>query len=196
MMLNVCCNGVWLYSWFSTTRASAPFFSSTTIRVCACRPDSFRTSEMSLIRSSRTASTIRSTSVFCISAYGISSIISDSRPVLLVSTWHTPRTITRPRPSLYASKIPRLPRITPPVGKSGPLRPCRSTAPSSPTSSAISSGSVISGWSSTRVIESRISTGLCGGRLVAMPTAMPMPPFTSKFGNLPGSTIGSCKRSS
>jgi hypothetical protein len=38
--------------------------------------------------------------------------------------------------------------------------------------------------------------GLCGGRLVAMPTAMPMPPLISRLGNLPGSTVGSVRRSS
>ena len=35
------------------------------------------------------------------------------------------------------------------------------------------------------------SPRLCGGMLVAMPTAMPPEPLTSRFGNLAGSTTGS-----
>ena len=31
---------------------------------------------------------------------------------------------------------------------------------------------------------------------VAMPTAMPVEPFTSRFGNFDGRTVGSCSRSS
>ena len=37
-----------------------------------------------------------------------------------------------------------------------------------------------------------ISPRLCGGMLVAMPTAMPPAPLTSRFGNCAGRTIGSC----
>ena len=33
---------------------------------------------------------------------------------------------------------------------------------------------------------------LCGGMLVAMPTAMPLEPLTSRFGNRAGRTTGSC----
>jgi hypothetical protein len=32
---------------------------------------------------------------------------------------------------------------------------------------------------------------LCGGMFVAMPTAMPAEPFTSRFGNGAGRTVGS-----
>ena len=35
------------------------------------------------------------------------------------------------------------------------------------------------------------STRLCGGQLVAMPTAIPVAPLTSRFGKAAGSTIGS-----
>jgi hypothetical protein len=45
----------------------------------------------------------------------------------------------------------------------------------------------------TRMIASRISEGLCGGRLVAMPTAMPTPPLMSRFGSFAGSTVGSIR---
>ena len=36
------------------------------------------------------------------------------------------------------------------------------------------------------------SERLCGGMLVAMPTAMPVVPFNSRFGTLVGRTEGSC----
>lgn len=38
---------------------------------------------------------------------------------------------------------------------------------------------------------STTSRRLCGGMLVAMPTAMPEEPFTSRLGALAGSTVGS-----
>ena len=37
---------------------------------------------------------------------------------------------------------------------------------------------------------------LCGGMLVAMPTAMPDEPLASRFGNAAGSTTGSCSEPS
>ena len=37
---------------------------------------------------------------------------------------------------------------------------------------------------------------LCGGMFVAMPTAMPVPPLTSRFGNAAGKTTGSMSLSS
>ncbi len=36
------------------------------------------------------------------------------------------------------------------------------------------------------------SPKLCGGMFVAMPTAIPVDPFTSRFGNRAGRTSGSC----
>src|SRR5207247_1895889 len=41
-----------------------------------------------------------------------------------------------------------------------------------------------------------VSTRLCGGMFVAMPTAMPAEPFTIRFGSRAGRTVGSCRRSS
>ena len=41
-----------------------------------------------------------------------------------------------------------------------------------------------------------VSVRLCGGILVAMPTAMPVWPLTSRFGTLVGSTEGSDSDSS
>ncbi len=55
----------------------------------------------------------------------------------------------------------------------------------------VASGLSIS--SSTALATSR---RLCGGMLVAMPTAMPREPLTSRLGILDGSTVGSCSRSS
>jgi DNA gyrase subunit A len=43
---------------------------------------------------------------------------------------------------------------------------------------------------------STTSRRLCGGMFVAMPTAMPALPFTSRFGKRAGSTTGSCSDSS
>jgi hypothetical protein len=45
-------------------------------------------------------------------------------------------------------------------------------------------------------VASTISLKLCGGILVAMPTAMPSDPLTSRFGNRAGSTDGSRSESS
>ena len=70
--------------------------------------------------------------------------------------------------------IPSRPRIVPPVGKSGPV------------TISISSSMVASGLSIRRTIASQISLRLCGGILVAMPTAMPALPLSSRFGKRAG----------
>jgi hypothetical protein len=84
---------------------------------------------------------------------------------------------------LYASSIPSRPTISAAVGKSGPL--IRSI------SAARVSSSVASGWSSAQVTPSTTSRRLCGGMLVAIPTAIPDPPLTSRLGMRLGSTSGS-----
>ena len=43
--------------------------------------------------------------------------------------------------------------------------------------------------SETRAVQTSLK--LCGGMLVAMPTAIPETPLTSRFGNWAGRTIGS-----
>ena len=73
---------------------------------------------------------------------------------------------------------------TPPVGKSGP------------GASFISSSSEISGLSIWAAVASMISRRLCGGMLVARPTAMPLAPLTKRFGKLAGSMSGSLRVSS
>ena len=69
--------------------------------------------------------------------------------------------------------------MNPPVGKSGPCT-CFSK-----------SASVACGLFTSVMQASMISVRLCGGMLVAMPTAMPLEPFTSRLGMRVGSTTGS-----
>ena len=54
--------------------------------------------------------------------------------------------------------------------------------------------SVMSGSSICAQMPSMTSPRLCGGMLVAMPTAMPVPPLTSRFGKAAGKTVGSVRR--
>ena len=69
--------------------------------------------------------------------------------------------------------------MIPAVGKSGPW------------TKRISSGSVAFGWSMMWMTASITSPMLWGGMLVAMPTAMPAEPLTSRFGKRVGRTSGS-----
>ena len=89
-----------------------------------------------------------------------------------------------PRPVSKAERMPERPRISPPVGKSGPgmIR--------------ISSSSGVSGSAISARVASITSPGLWVGMLVAMPTAMPLAPLTSRFGKAAGSTRGSLSLSS
>ena len=84
--------------------------------------------------------------------------------------------------------MPSRPTISAPLGKSGPL--IRSI------SASWSSSRVASGCSSAHVAPSATSRRLCGGMLVAMPTAMPAEPLTSRLGKRAGSTVGSSERPS
>ena len=56
---------------------------------------------------------------------------------------------------------------------------------------SISSSIVASGFFSRCRQASTTSLRLCGGMLVAMPTAMPAEPLTSRLGSRVGSTSGS-----
>ncbi len=107
--------------------------------------------------------------------YGNWVTTSRARPVLSSSMSITARMITDPRPVRYASSIPRRPTIRAPLGKSGPW--IRSIAASS------SSSAVASGCSSAHCTAAATSRRLWVGMLVAMPTAMPVDPLTSRFGN-------------
>ena len=110
--------------------------------------------------------------------YG-SSVTTMVSPVRPSSISATARILMEPRPVRYASRIPWRPRISAPVGKSGPF------------TNSISSSGVASGWCRTWMAASITSPMLCGGTLVAMPTAMPCDPLTSRFGKRAGSTTGS-----
>ena len=80
--------------------------------------------------------------------------------------------------------MPLRPMMMPLVGKSGPLTCC------------IRSDNVALGSSSTQMTAPMTSRMLWGGMLVAMPTAMPEEPLTSRLGNREGRTLGSLRVSS
>src|SRR5665647_658696 len=75
-----------------------------------------------------------------------------------------------PRPVRYASRTPSSPTILPPAGRSGP------------GTNRISSSSVASGWATRWRAAATTSTRLCGAMLVAIPTAIPDAPLTSRLG--------------
>ena len=74
--------------------------------------------------------------------------------------------------------MPSMPVIIPPSGKSGPL------------TIFIKSSTEASGLSKICKQASNTSVRLCGGILVAIPTAMPEEPFINKLGILVGRTSG------
>ena len=76
--------------------------------------------------------------------------------------------------------MPARPMISAPVGKSGPSTNC------------MRSSDVASGLSIRWTVASMTSRRLWGGMLVAIPTAIPPLPLTSRFGNRDGSAAGSC----
>ena len=93
---------------------------------------------------------------------------------------HVPRSLIVPLPVRYSSLISSGEfRICPPVGKSGPLMYLHSCALPS------------SAFSSSRMSAVHTSPRLCGGILVAIPTAMPVAPLIIRFGSCAGSTTGS-----
>ena len=106
-----------------------------------------------------------------------------------VSISDTARTLTLPLPVRYASSLPLVPKIIPPVGKSGALI----TGINSSISVSLSSSTRLSMIFTTALITSR---RLWGGMLVAIPTAIPVVPLTNKFGKRLGRTVGSFSVSS
>ena len=96
--------------------------------------------------------------------------MSLSLPFFCASTLISPLILNDPRPTLYPALIISFPIITPPVGKSGP------------GICFINSLILISLFSIKANVPSIISPKLCGGILVAIPTAIPPAPFTSKLG--------------
>jgi hypothetical protein len=76
--------------------------------------------------------------------------------------------------------MPERPTIRPPVGRSGP-----GTCFISVSRSAFG---YLMRWRAAAMTSPR----LCGGMLVAIPTAMPDAPLTSRLGKAAGSATGSC----
>ncbi len=107
-----------------------------------------------------------------------------SRPLGLVSMRNFPRSTTLPRPVCMPAFTPSIPKMIPPVGKSGAFT-CN-----------INSSMVISRFSINAIHPSITSRRLCGIILVAIPTAIPLDPLISKVGIRVGKTVGSFRESS
>ena len=125
-----------------------------------------------------TASLIFSITFSGPTVYGSSVTTMPLRRAVMLSTRVVARVRKVPRPVAYASRMPSSPTILPPVGRSGP------------GTKRISASRVASGWVMRCRAAEITSTRLCGAMLVAMPTAMPEAPLTSRFGNAAGSTSG------
>ena len=152
--------------------------SSMTTRVLSS--DSSRTSVISVSSFSLTSSAMRETSSARFTLNGISVTMICSLPPLGVSVWSLARTLTLPRPGLEII-LDALHADERAAGREiGALDVL-----------LINCGIVMSGLSICAQMPSMTSVRLCGARLVAMPTAMPVPPLTSRFGNAAGSTTGS-----
>ncbi len=140
--------------------------------------ESFWTSEMP-----SSAPALASSPIFCsitsIEVWKGMSVTTMRVAPRLSSTSARARILIEPFPVRYASRIPWRPRIWAPVGKSGPFTNC------------MRSSGVASGFSSTWVTASMTSPRLWGGMLVAMPTAIPCEPLTSRLGKRDGRTTGS-----
>ena len=165
-----------------TTLGMASRFSSMTSRQFSS--DSLRMALMSVMTLVFTRSAICSSSAARLTLKGISVITSCSRFPFICSIPTLPRSFTLPRPVSKYLPMPSMPQRMPPVGKSGPLMNFCSWA------------LAISGLSICAQMPSMTSARLCGAMLVAMPTAMPVPPLTIRFGNAAGNTVGSVMRSS
>ena len=130
--------------------------------------------------------------IFCARLSGLvwygSSVTTRHWRSWISSTATTARIVMEPRPVRYASSMPLRPTTSAPVGKSGPL--IRSMRASS------SSSCEASGCSRDHCAPAATSRRLCGGMLVAMPTAMPAEPLISRFGKRAGRTVGSWLRPS
>ena len=160
---------VCLYSWFNTTSGTASLLVSITTLIPSLS-DSSLSSAIPSIFLSLASSAIFSIRFALLTWYGSSVIIKESLPLFEGSTCALPCIITFPLPVSYASWIPLIPSAFPAVGKSGPLI-C-----------FIKSFVSHSGLSISSTRPPTNSERLCGGIFVAIPTAIPSDPFTSKFG--------------
>ncbi len=163
LMPNTVSSGVCAYRLLSTTSATSPRFSSMTTRMPSLS-DSSRSSEMPSISLSRTSSAMRSSRRALFTWYGSSVTMMAWRPPpcrCLRNACARGSTGGRGRCD-RRWRFPCAPLMMPAVGKSGPGMCC------------ISSASVTSGSSSSARQALTTSVRLCGGMLVAMPTAMPV----------------------
>ena len=175
------CSCVCLKRLLSTTWGIASFDSSITSR----------TSFLLSFRSALCVAGIPVTTLFFTRVAIFSSTLSPDTMYgrsLTTMRWRSPRTsstvqcartLIEPRPVSNASYTPWRPMMIPPLGKSGPFT-CSSSC-----------SAVISGVLIIAIVASITSPRLCGGMFVAMPTAMPVEPFTSRFGKRAGRTDGS-----
>ncbi len=155
-----------------------PFLSSITTRIPSLS-DSSRRSLIPSIRLSLTSSAMCSTSRALLTWNGSSLMMIFGTFVSTSSISATPRTVSLPCPVWYADRIPARPMMIPPVGKSGP------------GTTFSRSSTVQCGRSITSLTASATSRRLWGGMFVAIPTAIPDEPFTSRFGTRHGRTVGS-----
>ncbi len=174
------CSCVCLNRLFSTTLALASRLSVMIRLVLPPELLSF-TSAMPSSSPASTSSWIRLATDDTLIWYGISVTMIWYPPRLPSSIAARARIFTLPLPVRYASMMPARPRMSPPVGKSGPLTNCI-------RSSGVAPGLLIR-WT----VASMTSPRLCGGMLVAMPTAMPWLPLTSRLGKRAGRTDGSSR---
>ena len=137
--------------------------------------DSSRRSVIPSIFFSFTSSAIFMIRLALFTIYGSSVTTILFFPFGIVSILLTALTLILPRPVRYASSQPFVPRITAPVGKSGALM----IGSISSISVSLSSSTLLS---MIFITPSTTSLKLCGGILVAIPTAIPVVPFTSRFG--------------
>ena len=171
---NVSCSCVCLYSWFKIIFGLTSFLSSMHMRM-PCLSDSSLRSVIPSTFLSRTRSAIFSISLALFTIKGSSVTTIRFLPLFIGSILDIARTLILPFPVRYASLMPAVPKILPPVGKSGPF----TIAINSSIFVERSFSTSLSIIFTTALITSR---RLCGGIFVAMPTAMPVVPFTNRFG--------------
>ena len=177
----ICVN---LYSKFSTTCGFASLFNSITTLTFSSLSDSSLTAEIPSILFSFTKSAMFSINFDLFTWYGNEDTTILCFPPDISSISASALSVIFPRPVVYASFMPSLPKIVAPVGKSGPLITC------------IRSSFVTLSSSIIFIIPSINSPKLCGGIFVAIPTAIPDEPFARSAGICAGNTVGSCNLSS
>ena len=118
MIPKVSCICVCLKRRFKIIFAFTSRRNSITMRIPSLS-DSSRRSVMPSIFFNLTSSAIFNIRLALFTIYGSSVTMIRVFPLAMVSISVTARTLTLPRPVLYASSLPLVPRIIPPVGKSG-----------------------------------------------------------------------------